>query len=52
MHLEIIAFGKNGEIFPRMRYLWYSKKEAVRLYRERHGLRYKHVEIVVRRVTN
>lgn len=31
----------NGERFPSMNYLWYSKRDAIRLYRERHGLKNK-----------
>lgn len=29
---------------PSMRFLWYSKREAIRKYREAHGLKYKKIE--------
>lgn len=31
------------EGFPRMRFLWYSKREALRKYREAYNLKYKKI---------
>lgn len=31
------------EGFPRVRYLWYNKREAVKKYRETHGLKYRKI---------
>ena len=50
MTLEIVAFGKNGEWYHRRRFQGYSKREAVRLFRQHYGIVGKHIDLHVSRV--
>lgn len=50
MTIEIVAFGKAGEFYHCRRYQGYSKRDAVRLFRQHYGIVCKHVDLHVSRV--
>lgn len=44
-YLHIYVKTKHGDKLPHMKYLYYSKREAIREYRRKFNLRYKKIAV-------